>query len=90
MSDYLTRLKQLRDAAIEPPNTHSNVSFRKAIDYIETLEKQRLDDALIICSRLAARYVPPRQGDGAILGLNIHNEAINTAMVIVNNHFNHE
>ncbi len=44
MSEYLNRLKQLRDAkpsdSFTPPNVHSNVSFRKAIDYIEQLEAE--------------------------------------------------
>lgn len=46
MSEYLTRLKQLRDAkpsdSFVPPNVHSNVSFRKAIDYIEQLESNEV------------------------------------------------
>lgn len=50
MSEYLNRLKQLRDAPLtdsfQSPNVHSNVSFRKAIDYIERLENEikQLDD----------------------------------------------
>ncbi|MCH9712673.1 MAG: hypothetical protein K0U20_08635 [Proteobacteria bacterium] len=40
MSEYLNRLKQLRDQEIDPPNVHANVSFRKAIDYIERLENR--------------------------------------------------
>jgi len=41
MSEYLNRLKQRRDATPPPgnaKNVQSNVSFRKAIDYIEDLE----------------------------------------------------
>ena len=41
MSEYLNRLKQRRDATPPPgnaPNVQSNVTFRKAIDYIEDLE----------------------------------------------------
>ena len=43
MSEYLELLKRRRDATPPPgnaPNVQSNVSFRKAIDYIERLEKQ--------------------------------------------------
>lgn len=42
MSEYLDRLKHLRDATPPPgnaKNVQSNVSFRRAIDYIEKLEK---------------------------------------------------
>ena len=49
MSEYLTRLKQLRDATPPPgnaPNVQSNVSFRKAIDYIEKLEAERMPEEL--------------------------------------------
>ena len=43
MSEYLDRLKHLSIAKTpvgETANVQTNVSFRKAIDYIERLEKQ--------------------------------------------------
>ncbi|MCK5127502.1 MAG: hypothetical protein KAR42_14700 [candidate division Zixibacteria bacterium] len=43
MSEYLELLKRRRDATPPPgnaPNVQSNVSFRKAIDYIERLETE--------------------------------------------------
>ena len=47
MSEYLDRLKHLRDATPPPgnaKNVQDNVSFRRAIDYIEKLETQRKTD----------------------------------------------
>lgn len=43
MSEYLDRLKHLRDAKTPVgaiANVQTNISFRKAIDYIEVLESQ--------------------------------------------------
>jgi hypothetical protein len=88
MSEYLDRLKQLRDAtprdSFTPPNVHSNVSFRKAIDYIEKLEKRALwydqklrDYEEIILQKnkriteLAAEQIPEELFDGYAVLKNI-------------------
>ena len=54
MSEYLELLKRRRDATPPPgnaPNVQSNVSFRKAIDYIELLEKETAEKTVFINSQ---------------------------------------
>ena len=55
MSEYLDRLKHLRDATPSPgnaPNVQSNVSFRRAIEYIEKLEQQRRTDRVNLIKKI--------------------------------------
>ena len=66
MSEYLELLKRRRDATPPPgnaPNVQSNVSFRKAIDYIERLENQ-LDVAKDRNKKLEAERIPEELFDG--------------------------
>ena len=57
MSEYLNRLKHLRDATPPPgnaKNVQDNVSFRRAIDYIEKIE------ALVVKHENQERYLLAR------------------------------
>ena len=68
MSEYLDRLKQRRDATPPPgnaPNVQSNVSFRKAIDYIEILEaREKIQLAVIDQLEERVKYLERKYDNG--------------------------
>lgn len=79
MSDYLDRLKQLRD--VKPTlgaheNVHHNVSFRKAIDYIEKLENvlDRMSDRI---DELGKQQLPRELFNGFEVYKNLNDKDIN-------------
>ena len=80
MSEYLNRLKQLRDAPItdsfQSPNVHSNVSFRKAIDYIELLEQQREADKINL-DNIIKEYRMQCNGKNILVKSNVIRHLIN-------------